>query len=167
MMSKPGVASKSGSGGVSVGAKVPDFTVADSSGKAWRLRDHLGGKLVLYFYPKDMTSGCTLESQNFRDLQGAFRKAGTQIVGVSRDSCASHLKFIAKEKLGFELLSDGEETLCRLFDVIREKNMYGRKVMGIERSTFLIDGKGVLAREWRKVKVDGHADEVLEAARAL
>jgi peroxiredoxin Q/BCP len=166
-MSRPSVASKSGAGGVAVGAKVPDFTVADSAGKAWRLRDHLDRKLVLYFYPKDMTSGCTLESRNFRDLHKAFSRAGAQVVGVSRDSCASHVKFKAKEKLDFELLSDSEETLCRLFDVIKEKNMYGKKVMGIERSTFLIGTNGVLAREWRKVKVDGHAEEVLEAARAL
>jgi peroxiredoxin Q/BCP len=166
-MTRLRVASKSGAGGVAVGARVPDFTVADSAGKAWRLRDHAGKKLVLYFYPRDMTSGCTLESQNFRDLHGAFRKAGADIVGVSRDSCASHLKFIAREKLGFELLADTDETLCRLFDVIREKNMYGKKVMGIERSTFLIGADGVLAQEWRKVKVVGHAEEVLEAARAL
>lgn len=154
------------SGKVAVGSKVPDFTVPDSTGEPWRLRDHLDRKLVLYFYPRDMTSGCTLESQNFRDLHKAFTKAATQIVGVSRDSCASHVKFKAKEKLDFELLADEDETLCGLFNVIREKNMYGKKVMGIERSTFLIDAGGVLLREWRKVKVDGHAEEVLEAARS-
>jgi peroxiredoxin Q/BCP len=165
-MSKPSGAAPKSAGRVAVGAKVPDFSVPDSAGQPWRLRDHLDTKLVLYFYPKDMTSGCTLESQNFRDLAKAFARARTRIVGVSRDSCASHLKFKAKEKLDFELLADEEETLCRLFDVIREKNMYGRKVMGIERSTFLIDAGGLLLREWRKVKVDGHAEEVLEAARA-
>jgi peroxiredoxin Q/BCP len=165
-MSKSSPAAKAPAGKTAVGAKLPDFTADDCSGKPWRLRDQAGRKLVLYFYPRDMTSGCTLESQNFRDLHKAFTKAGTQIVGVSRDSCASHAKFKAKEKLEFELLADTEETLCGLFDVIREKNMYGKKVMGIERSTFLIDAKGVLVREWRKVKVDGHAEEVLEAARA-
>jgi peroxiredoxin Q/BCP len=165
-MSKAKVAAKVAVGGIAVGAKVPDFTVPDSAGKPWRLRDQAGRKLVLYFYPRDMTSGCTLESQNFRDLQRAFLKANTQIAGVSRDSCASHVKFIAKEKLGFELLSDTDEALCGLFDVIRDKNMYGKKVRGIERSTFLIDAAGVLIREWRKVKVDGHAEAVLEAARA-
>jgi peroxiredoxin Q/BCP len=122
---------------------------------------------VLFFYPKDMTSGCTVEAQQFRDLQGAFRKAGAIVIGVSRDSCASHQKFKTKEKLNYELLSDADEALCRLFDVIKEKNMYGKKVMGIERSTFLIDAAGVLAGEWRKVKADGHAAEVLTAAKSL
>jgi thioredoxin-dependent peroxiredoxin len=126
-----------------------------------------GEKLVVYFYPKDMTSGCTLESQQFRDLHAAFRKAKTRVVGVSRDSMASHEKFRKKESLPFELLSDEHEKLCQLFDVIKEKNMYGRRYMGIERSTFLIDEEGVLQREWRKVKVPGHAQEVLDAARAL
>ena len=149
------------------GRKIPEFTAVATDGGKWKLRDARGGKLVIYFYPKDMTSGCTVEAQEFRDLQAAFRKAGTQVVGVSRDSCASHGKFRAKEKLNFELLADGDEALCRLFDVIREKNMYGKKVMGIERSTFLIDAEGVLAREWRKVKAAGHAAEVLEAAKAL
>jgi peroxiredoxin Q/BCP len=166
-VSKSKVATRTGTGGVVVDARVPDFTVPDSAGDPWRLRDALGRKLVLYFYPKDMTSGCTLESRDFRNRHAAFRKAGAQIVGVSRDGCASHVKFRQKEKLDFELLADADEALCRLFDVIREKNMYGRKVLGIERSTFLIDEQGVLRREWRKVKVDGHAEEVLEAARAL
>jgi peroxiredoxin Q/BCP len=114
-----------------------------------------------------MTSGCTRESQDFRDLYAAFRKAGTQIVGVSRDSIASHEKFTDKEKLPFPLLSDTDEQLCKLFDVIKEKSLYGRKYMGIERSTFLLDGKGMLRREWRKVKVPGHAEEVFEAAQSL
>ena len=131
------------------------------------LADAKGRKVVLFFYPKDMTSGCTLEAQQFRDLHGAFRKAGAVVLGVSRDSCASHAKFRAKEALDFELLSDADEALCKLFDVIREKNMYGRKVFGIERSTFLVGADGVLAREWRKVKADGHAAEVLEAVKAL
>lgn len=152
---------------VAVGKKIPDFTSTATDGSPWRLKDHLGAPIVLYFYPKDMTSGCTVEAQDFRALQAQFRKADTTVVGVSRDSCASHVKFAQKEKLNFELLSDEDEALCRLFDVIKEKNMYGRKVMGIERSTFLIAADGTLAREWRKVKVEGHAAEVLAAAKAL
>jgi thioredoxin-dependent peroxiredoxin len=138
-----------------------------TGGETWRLKDAAGGKLVIYFYPKDMTSGCTKESQDFRDLHGAFRKAGVQIVGISRDSVSSHDKFTAKESLPFPLLSDEEEQACKLFDVIKEKSLYGRKYLGIERSTFLLDGKGVLRHEWRKVKVPGHAEEVLEAAKSL
>jgi thioredoxin-dependent peroxiredoxin len=152
---------------VTVGKKLPDFSSTTTAGEKWRLKDARGGKLVLFFYPKDMTSGCTIEAQDFRDLQAAFRKAGTTVIGISRDSCKSHQKFKDKEKLNFELLSDEDESLCTLFDVIREKNMYGKKVFGIERSTFLVDAEGVLVQEWRKVKVDGHAETVLEAARAL
>jgi peroxiredoxin Q/BCP len=152
---------------VAQGKKVPAFAATTTDGGQWSLSDAKGRKVVLFFYPKDMTSGCTLEAQQFRDLHGAFRKAGAVVLGVSRDSCSSHAKFRAKEQLDFELLSDADEALCRLFDVIREKNMYGKKVMGIERSTFLIDAEGVLAREWRKVKADGHAAEVLEAVKAL
>jgi thioredoxin-dependent peroxiredoxin len=149
------------------GKPVPPFALPSTSGEMWRLGDAKGGKLVVYFYPKDMTSGCTLESQQFRDLHGAFRRAGVSIVGISRDSLASHRKFCDKERLPFELLADEEEKVCRLFDVIKEKSLYGRKYLGIERSTFLIDGEGVLRREWRKVKVQGHAEEVLEAAKSL
>jgi thioredoxin-dependent peroxiredoxin len=152
---------------IAVGKKVPAFSLPQSDGSVWKSSEALGGNLVLYFYPKDMTPGCTTEGQNFRDLHAAFKKAKTQVLGVSRDSCASHQKFRTKEKFPFELLSDADEKLCQLFDVIKEKNMYGKKVFGIERSTFLIDSKGVLAKEWRKVKVDGHAAEVLEAAAAL
>jgi len=152
---------------VKVGARVPALRLPQSDGSEWRLADHAGQKVVLYFYPKDMTAGCTLEGQDFRDLHPAFRRAKTAVFGISRDSCASHAKFRAKERFPFELLSDADEKACRLFDVIREKNMYGRKVMGIERSTFLIDASGKLAREWRKVKVKGHAEEVLEAAKHL
>jgi thioredoxin-dependent peroxiredoxin len=122
---------------------------------------------VIYFYPRDMTSGCTRESQDFRDREPAFRKAGTHIVGVSRDSLASHEKFAAKESLPFPLLADTEEKVCRLFDVIRQKTLYGRKYLGVERSTFLLDGSGRLQQEWRNVKVPGHAEEVLEAAQRL
>jgi peroxiredoxin Q/BCP len=152
---------------VTVGKKVPGFTSASTSGKDWSLVDGAGEKLVLYFYPKDMTSGCTMESQQFRDLHAAFRKAKVRVLGISRDSIKSHDKFRTKEKLPFDLLSDSEEKLCKIFDVIREKSLYGRKYLGIERSTFLIDGNGVLRQEWRKVKVDGHAEEVLEAAKSL
>jgi peroxiredoxin Q/BCP len=151
-----------------VGAKVPDFSLpASGDGRTWRLKDAKGQKVVLYFYPKDMTTGCTRESRDFRDLNAAFRKAGVRVVGVSRDSLKSHDKFREKEKLPFDLLSDEDEKLCRLFDVIKEKSLYGRKYLGVERSTFLIDGSGVLRQEWRKVKVPGHAEEVLEAAKSL
>jgi len=153
---------------VKVGAKVPDFSLpATGDGGTWRLKDAQGQKVVLYFYPKDMTTGCTRESQDFRDLNAAFRKAGARVMGVSRDSLKSHEKFRDKEKLPFDLLSDEEEKLCKLFDVIKEKTLYGRKYLGVERSTFLIDGSGVLRQEWRKVKVPGHAEEVLEAAKSL
>lgn len=150
-----------------IGTRIKDFTLPASGGGTWQLKDAAGRKLVLYFYPKDMTSGCTRESQDFRDLHGAFRKAGVIVVGVSRDSVRSHDRFTDREKLPFPLLADEEEKLCRVFDVIQEKSLYGRKYLGIERSTFLLDGTGVLRREWRKVKVPGHAEEVLEAAKSL
>lgn len=152
---------------ITPGAKVPDFSLPATGGGTFRLKDASGRALVIYFYPKDMTSGCTRESQDFRDLHGAFHKAGADIVGISRDTLSSHEKFKTKERLPFALLSDQDERVCKLFDVIREKSLYGRKYLGIERSTFLIDGRGVLRQEWRKVKVPGHAEEVLEAARSL
>jgi peroxiredoxin Q/BCP len=152
---------------IKTGGKVPAFTAPATGGESWRLKDAAGKTLVIYFYPKDMTSGCTRESQDFRDLYAAFRKAGAQIVGISRDSVASHEKFKEKEQLPFPLLSDTDEQLCKLFDVIKEKSLYGRKYLGIERSTFLLDATGVLRNEWRKVKVPGHAEEVLEAAQSL
>jgi thioredoxin-dependent peroxiredoxin len=152
---------------VKVGSRIKDFSLPSSGGGTWSLKDSAGRKLVIYFYPKDMTSGCTRESQDFRDLHGAFGKSGTDVVGVSRDSVKSHDKFTAKEQLPFPLLADEEETICRLFDVIQEKSLYGRKYLGVERSTFLLDGSGVLRREWRRVKVPGHAEEVLEAAKSL
>jgi thioredoxin-dependent peroxiredoxin len=156
---------------IQIGKKTPAFSLPRSDGTIWKSADAQGkgneGKLVLYFYPKDMTPGCTLEGQDFRDLHAAFRKAKTTVLGISKDSCERHAKFRAKENFPFELLSDEDETVCRLFDVIREKSLYGRKFMGIERSTFLIDAGGRLAREWRKVRVKGHAAEVLEAARSL
>ena len=150
-----------------IGSKIKDFSLPSSGGGTWSLQDAKGRKLVIYFYPKDMTSGCTRESQDFRDLHDAFRKAGAEVVGVSRDSVKSHDKFTEKENLPFPLLCDEDEKLCKLFDVIHEKSLYGRKYLGIERSTFLLDGSGILRREWRKVKVPGHAEEVLEAAKSL
>jgi peroxiredoxin Q/BCP len=150
-----------------IGSKVKDFSLPSSGAGNWSLQNAAGRKLVIYFYPKDMTAGCTRESQDFRDLYSAFRKAGVDIVGVSRDSVKSHDKFIDKEKLPFPLLSDADEKLCKQFDVIQEKSLYGKKYLGIERSTFLLDGTGILRREWRKVKVPGHAEEVLEAAKSL
>jgi thioredoxin-dependent peroxiredoxin len=150
-----------------IGQKLPAFSAAITGGSTWKLADCAGEKLVIYFYPKDMTTGCTRESQDFRDKHAAFRRAKVRIIGVSRDSLKSHDKFREKEKLPFELLSDEDEKVCRLFDVIREKTLYGRKYMGVDRSTFLIDEKGVLQREWRGVKVPGHVEEVLEAAKSL
>ena len=153
---------------VALDRKVPDFSLPATGGEdSWSLKDAAGRKLVIFFYPKDMTSGCTLEAQGFRDQAAALRRAGTAIVGISRDSLASHEKFCLKEKLPYPLLSDADEKVCRLFDVIQEKSLYGRKYMGIERSTFLIDAAGILRREWRKVKVNGHVEEVLEAAKSL
>lgn len=149
------------------GNKVPDFSLPTTGGGTWSLKDLGGRKLVIYFYPRDMTSGCTREAQDFRDHYGAFRKAGVEVVGISRDSLASHEKFAAKESLTFPLLADSDERVCRLFDVIRQKTLYGRKYMGVERSTFLLDGAGKLRQEWRNVKVPGHAEAVLEAARSL
>jgi len=146
---------------------VADFTSDATGNKKIRLKDLRGQNVVIYFYPKDSTPGCTLEGQDFRDLHSRFRRQKTIVLGVSRDSIASHEKFKAKQNFPFELLSDPDETLCRKFDVIHEKTLYGRKFMGVERSTFLIDVAGKLRREWRKVKVKGHAAEVLEAAREL
>jgi peroxiredoxin Q/BCP len=151
----------------SLDRRVPAFALPASGGGKWKLADAAGKCLVIYFYPKDATSGCTREGEAFRDLHARFRKAGAEIVGVSPDSVASHEKFIAKHGFTFPLLSDEDKTVCRLFDVWKEKSMYGRKYMGVERSTFLLDGKGVLRREWRKVKVPGHAEEVLTAVTAL
>jgi thioredoxin-dependent peroxiredoxin len=150
-----------------IGGKLKNFSAPVSGGGTWSLKDLSGKNVVLYFYPKDMTSGCTKESQDFRDLHAAFRKANTAVIGVSRDSLRSHERFIEKEKLPFPLLADEDEVVCKLFDVIQEKSMYGRRYLGVERSTFLVDAAGVLRQEWRKVKVPGHAEEVLEAAKSL
>ena len=152
---------------VSVGKKVPNFTLPATGDQDISLSDFKGKNVVLYFYPRDSTPGCTTEGRDFRDKINTFRRRQTVILGVSRDSLKSHENFKEKQQFPFELLSDADETLCQQFDVIKEKNMYGRKVMGIERSTFLIDDKGVLRREWRKVKVPGHVNEVLEAIKEL
>lgn len=146
---------------------VADFSCEATGGETVQLKALRGQKVVLYFYPKDNTPGCTTEGEDFRDLHAKFRRAGTVVLGVSRDSIASHEKFKDKYRLPFPLLSDKDEELCRQFDVIKEKTMYGRKSMGVERSTFLIDEQGKLRREWRKVRVKGHAQEVLNAAKAL
>ncbi|MGE4368237.1 MAG: peroxiredoxin [Burkholderiaceae bacterium] len=146
------------------GQPVPSFT-ADSTQGEIHLPDLAGQKVVLFFYPKDNTPGCTTEAQGFRDTYDAFRAAGCQIMGVSRDSLKSHQNFTEKQNLPFPLISDPDETLCTQFGVMKLKNMYGKQVRGIERSTFLIDADGTLLREWRGVKVPGHVDEVLQAVR--
>ena len=147
--------------------KVADFSAPATGGTTFTLSAHRGHPVVLYFYPKDNTPGCTTEGEQFRDLYGAFRKAGAVVAGISRDSVKSHEGFKAKKAFPFELIADTDEALCKAFDVIRMKNMYGKQVRGIERSTFLIGADGTLLREWRKVKVDGHAQEVLDAVKAL
>jgi len=152
---------------VALDKKVPAFSCAATGGKRWKLADAAGKKLVMYFYPRDNTSGCMQEGLAFGELYPKLKKADAIIVGVSMDSMQSHEKFKAKMEFPFDLLADEDRTLCELFDVYKEKSMYGRKYMGIERSTFLIDERGVLRREWRKVKVPGHAQAVLEAILAL
>lgn len=149
--------------GIAVGKKVPAFKVAATGGVTIASRDLRGGKFVLYFYPRDNTPGCTVEGTDFRDLHNEFRRRNVTVFGVSRDSLKSHEGFKSKFRFPFELIADPDETLCNLFDVIRDKNMYGKKVRGIERSTFLVDENGVLLREWRKLRVDGHAREVLDS----
>jgi peroxiredoxin Q/BCP len=151
-----------------IGNSLVDFALAATSGKTFRLSDFKDkANVVLYFYPKDSTPGCTTEGQDFRDNHAQFLATGTEIFGISRDSLKSHENFKAKQAFPFELLSDADETLCKLFDVIKLKNMYGKQVLGIERSTFLIDKQGILRHEWRKVSVKNHVTSVLEAAQAL
>jgi len=150
-----------------VGKKIQDFSVPATGEATFRLSDHKGHPVVLYFYPKDDTPGCTTEGANFRDLHKHFAKLGAIVAGISRDSIKSHESFKAKMGFPFPLLSDADEKLCAQFDVIKMRNMYGKKVRGIERSTFLVGPDGTLVREWRKVKVDGHAAEVLDAVKAL
>jgi len=145
----------------------PDFELPATGGKIFRLSRAKGSPLVLYFYPKDNTPGCTTEGQHFRDFYPEFQKLNCEIYGVSRDSIKSHESFKARMKFPFDLLSDASETACKLFGVIKIKNMYGRKVRGIERSTFAIDAKGIVRREWRGVKVPGHVQEVLEFVKTL
>ena len=144
------------------GKKVTDIKLAATGNQTLKLSDFKGKKIVLYFYPKDSTPGCTLEGQDFRDNKRKFSARNTVILGVSRDSVKSHENFKNKQSFTFELLSDPDEKICAQFDVIKEKNMYGKKVMGIERSTFLIDEDGMLIYEWRKVKVKGHVEEILK-----
>ncbi len=150
-----------------VGKAVPDAKLQATTGKTFRLHDLKGKFVVLYFYPRDDTPGCTLEGQDFRDRADEFKKLKTAVYGVSRDSLASHEKFKAKFKFPFELISDADETLCKIFDVIREKSLYGKKYLGVDRSTFILDPDGVLRREFRGVKVKGHVDKVLEEIRQL
>jgi peroxiredoxin Q/BCP len=149
-----------------LGKKVADFEAA-STGGSFKLSDHAGETVVLYFYPKDNTPGCTTEGAAFRDAHARFRKAGAIVVGVSRDSLTSHEGFKDKMEFPFELLSDPDEKLCAQFDVIRMKNMYGKQVRGIERSTFLIGPDRTLLQEWRGVKVPNHVEAVLAAVEAL
>jgi peroxiredoxin Q/BCP len=146
---------------ISLNDTVPDFQATITGNQTIKLSDYLGKNVVLYFYPKDNTPGCTQESQDFRDNFEKFTALNTVIFGISRDSVPSHDGFKCKQNLPFELISDSDETLCQLFDVLKMKNMYGKQVIGIERSTFLIDTKGVLIQEWRKVKVDRHFLDVL------
>jgi thioredoxin-dependent peroxiredoxin len=145
---------------------IPDFSLPATSGQSIRLADLRGKYIILYFYPKDCTSGCTLEAQMFRDYYPQFHKLNTLVFGISRDTLKLHEKFKADQKLPFPLLSDENEKICTLFEVIKEKNMYGRKVRGIERSTFLIDPQGMLIQEWRKVKIEGHIKELLTAIKS-
>lgn len=147
--------------------KIPAFSLPATGGKTFKPSDVAGKKLVIYFYPRDNTAGCTREGEAFRDLFPAFRKAGAAVVGVSPDSLASHEKFRAKMAFPFDLLADEDHAVCDLFQVYKEKSMYGRRYMGVERSTFLVDAEGVLRREWRKVKVPGHAQEVLAAVKDI
>jgi peroxiredoxin Q/BCP len=146
---------------------VPEFSAAMTGGRDFNLSDYRGKKIVLYFYPKDNTPGCTTESMQFRDLHTQFREADAEVFGLSRDSIRSHEGFKSKLALPFELISDPDEKICALFNVMKMKNMYGKQVRGIERSTFVIDGSGKLVKEWRGVKVPGHIDEVLEFVKAL
>lgn len=152
---------------VALDQPVADFDAQATSGKAVSLSAMKGRQLVIYFYPKDSTPGCTTEGQGFRDQYAAFQAANTEVFGVSRDGLKSHENFKAKQAFPFELISDKDEVLCQLFDVIKLKKLYGKEYMGVDRSTFLIDSEGVLRKEWRGVKVPGHVDAVLAEAQAL
>ena len=152
---------------VEIGHEVEDFSAPITGAETFKLSAHRGKNIVVYFYPKDNTPGCTTEGQNFRDLYPDFTALNTIVVGVSKDSLRTHENYKAKHNFPFELITDPDETVCKHFDVIKLKKLYGKEYMGIERSTFLIDTQGVLRQEWRKVKVKGHADAVLEAVKAL
>jgi len=152
---------------VTVGKKVPAFSLPATSEQTISSKDLAGQAYVLYFYPRDNTPGCTTEGENFRDHYEKFKRRKVRVFGVSRENLRSNERFRAKYGFPFELLADEDEKLCTVFDVIRQKNMYGKQVRGIERSTFLVDADGKLRREWRKVKIDGHVEEVLEALREL
>ena len=153
---------------ISEGNSIPNFSAPATSDTTFELSNYIGkSNLVIYFYPKDSTPGCTTEGQNFRDLHKEFLKHDTEIFGVSRDTMRRHENFKAKQTFPFELISDEDETVCKLFDVIQLKKLYGKEYMGIVRSTFLIDKEGILRKEWRGVRVKGHADEVLEEVKSL
>lgn len=158
---------KSKSYKISEGDKVANFKLESTSGEHFDLKDYKGKTLVLYFYPKDATPGCTIEGNDFSKLGKKFEKLDVAVFGISRDSLKSHEKFKEKQKFCFDLLVDDEEKACKIFDVIQEKNMYGKKMMGIERSTFVIGGDAKILKEWRKVKVEGHAQEVLQFVESL
>tara|TARA_Y100000816_G_C25934797_1_gene487534 strand:+ start:220 stop:681 length:462 start_codon:yes stop_codon:yes gene_type:complete len=149
------------------GKKCPDFLVESTGDKKLSNGDFEGKNLVIFFYPKDNTPGCTLEGQDFRDNYEEFKKFNAEILGVSRDSIKSHVNFIEKQNFPFDLLSDPDEVMCKSFDVMREKSMYGKKYIGVDRSTFLIDSKGMIVKEWRSVKVKGHVLDVLEALKNI
>ena len=150
-----------------LGKPVPDFSLPSTGGSTFRLSSIRGSIVVLYFYPRDDTPGCTAEGADFRDHYPAFKRAGCEVYGISRDSLASHERFKEKMRFPFELLADPDEAVCKQFGVLKMKTLYGKKVRGIERSTFVIGKDGVLAREWRGVKVPGHVQEVLNFAKAL
>ena len=152
---------------VKIGEKVPEFDLLSTGNKTVKLSQLKGKNIIIYFYPKDSTPGCTIEAQNFRDNIRKFASLNTVVLGVSRDKMTSHEKFKKNQKIPFDLLSDDDEKLCKIFNVMKEKNMYGRKFIGIERSTFLIDEKGILRNEWRKVKVKEHVNDVLQTLKKL
>ena len=152
---------------VKIGEKVPEFSLPSTGNKTVELSELKGKNIIIYFYPKDATPGCTIEGQNFRDNIRKFSLLNTVVLGVSRDKISSHEKFKKNQKFPFDLLSDEDEKLCKIFNVMKEKNMYGRKFFGIERSTFLIDKKGILRNEWRKVKVKDHVRDVLQTLKKL
>ncbi|KTD46663.1 bacterioferritin comigratory protein [Legionella rubrilucens] len=152
---------------MNIGEKIPAFSFTATNGLSASLNDYQGKWIVLYFYPKDSTPGCTVEGQNFRDAYPAFQALNTEIFGISRDSLKSHDSFKCNQQFPFELISDKDEEICQLFDVIKMKSLYGKEVRGIERSTFLIDPQGILRQEWRKVSVPGHVDEVLSSIKLL